>query len=90
MKRYRRLCVKCGLIRATCAEGLCPFCQKEKFDDDRKSTEYLSGVPYKMRLEDLQRRYLGIHKKLNRRGRRGPVNCTPDSEAARVYREGRF
>jgi hypothetical protein len=60
---------------------------KAKGNKHRQTPEYLSGIPYKMRLEDLQRHYLGLHKTLSRRG---PANCTPDSEAARVYREGRY
>ena len=56
----------------------------------RPSYEYLSGISYRQRLEELQRRYFGRHKCLRRADRvPGLVNYTPGSEAERVHREGR-
>lgn len=61
---------------------------------NRKDYEYFMGVSYRLRLEELQRRYFGLHKCLERPERRRGRGNTPSfyakgSEAERVKLAGR-
>lgn len=53
-------------------------------ENDNKN---ITGLPYRMRLEILQRRYMGLLKNTSPRK---PRKYVPGSEAERVYKEGRY
>ena len=54
------------------------------------TTEYLTGISYRQRLQMLQDHYLGAYKARRKADHKLPSYITPGTEQAKTYLEGRF